>query len=147
MFSPLLSTMIERHGMTIVDEMTVDAFAENHDFTALFFPGDWQRLVESNDVAVILPELVAAFHGVFKAAVVAKESERKLQSRYRFNAFPALVFLRNGEYLGVIKRVLDWEDYLGEISSILAREPSAPPPFELPEGCATSDRHDHDHFH
>ncbi|OWK20869.1 hydrogenase-1 expression HyaE [Mesorhizobium amorphae CCBAU 01583] len=147
MFSPILTMMMERHRIPVIDEANIDAFAEAHDFTALFFPGDWLRLAESNDVAVILPELVQAFQGVFKPAVVSRESERKLQSRYRFNAFPALVFLRNGEYLGAIKRVLDWEDYLTEIAGMLTREPSAPPPFELPEACATHDRRDHDHFH
>jgi hydrogenase-1 operon protein HyaE len=146
MFSPVLTMMMERHRIPVVDAANIDAFAGAHDFTALFFPGDWLRLAESNDVAVILPELVQAFQGVFKPAVVSRESERKLQSRYRFNAFPALVFLRNGEYLGAIKRVLDWEDYLTEIAGILTRGPSAPPPFELPEACVTHDRHDHDHF-
>lgn len=147
MFSPILTMMMERHRIPVVDEANIDAFAGTHDFTALFFPGDSLRLAESNDVAVILPELVQAFQGVFKPAVVSRESERKLQSRYRFNAFPALVILRNGEYLGTIKRVLDWEDYLTEIAGILTREPSAPPPFEFPEACATHDLRDHDHFH
>ncbi|MHB1104590.1 MAG: hydrogenase-1 expression HyaE [Devosia sp.] len=146
MFSPVLNTMIGRHGFAVVDEATADTFAAAHEFVALFFPGDWQRLAESNDVAVILPELAQSFQGVFKPAVVAMESERKLQARYRFNAFPALVFLRNGEYLGVIKRVLDWDDYLHEIAGILMREPTAPPRFELPDGCSAT-HHGHDHVH
>jgi hydrogenase-1 operon protein HyaE len=146
MFSPVLNAMIARHGFAVVDEATVDAFAAGNEFVALFLPGDWQRLAESNDVAVILPELEQAFQGVFKPGVVAPGSERKLQARYRFNAFPALVFLRRGEYLGAIKRVLDWDDYLHEIAGILMREPTEPPRFELPEGCATT-HHDHDRDH
>ncbi|EHK54665.1 hydrogenase-1 expression HyaE [Allomesorhizobium alhagi] len=146
MFSPALATMMERHRIRVVDEANIGAFAKAHEFTALFFPGDWLRLAESNDVAVILPELVQAFQGVFKPAVVSRESERKLQTRYRFNAFPALVFLRNGEYLGVIKRVLDWQDYLTQIAGILTSAPSAPPPFEFPHACATHDHHGHDQF-
>ena len=146
MFSPVLNAMIARHGFAVVDEATVDVFAATNDLVALFFPGDWQRLGESNDVAVILPELAQAFQGAFRPAVVGAASERKLQARYRFNAFPALVFLRRGEYLGVIKRVLDWDDYLYEIAGILMREPTEPPRFELPEGCATS-QDDHDHIH
>jgi len=146
MYSPVLNAMIARHRIAVVDEATVDAFAAAHEFVALFFPGDWQRLGESNDVAVILPELVQSFQGAFTPAVVATESERKLQARYRFNAFPALVFLRHGEYLGVIKRVLDWGEYLHEIADILTREPTAPPRFELPEGCSTT-HHDNEHVH
>jgi hydrogenase-1 operon protein HyaE len=146
MFSPVLNRMIERHGMAVVDDAAVDQFAQDHTFTALFFPGDWRRLTESDDVAVILPELVQAFQGVFKPAVIANESQLRLQARYRFNAFPALVFLRSGEYLGVIKRVLDWDDYLTETAAILTREPTAPPRFELPEGCGTDNYHEHDHI-
>lgn len=82
MFSPVLNRMIERHGMAVVDDAAVDQFAQDHTFTALFFPGDWRRLTESDDVAVILPELVQAFQGVFKPAVIANESQRRLQARY-----------------------------------------------------------------
>jgi hydrogenase-1 operon protein HyaE len=94
---------------------------------------------------VILPELARALQEAFRPAVVNPASERKLQARYRFNAFPALVFLRRGEYLGVIKRVLDWDDYLHEIADILVREPTEPPRFEFPEGCATTHQDDHVH--
>ena len=48
-----------------------------------------------------------------------------------------LVFLQYGEYLGAIEGIRDWSDYLTEIPEILAREPAAPPPFQLPEGCNT----------
>ena len=104
-------------------------------FPWCFFAGDAERLAESNDVAVILPELTRALQGQVKAFVVDRDSERELQRRYRFNRFPSLVFLREGDYLGVIQGVRDWTDYLTEISDILSRDPSDPPPFAFPEGC------------
>lgn len=131
MLSPLTQALADRYRYPVIDD--VDAFAADKPLAVLFFPGDWERLGESNDVAVILPELVKAFDGVFAPAVVARPAERKLQARFRFAAFPALVFLRDGLYLGAITRVLDWADYLTEIAEILGREPSDPPPFRLPE--------------
>ena len=145
MFSPLLSSVIARHDMAVVDDATLDGFAADNEIVSLLFPGDSNRLAESDDVAIILPELVEAFQGAFTPAVVAPASERKLQLRYRFNAFPALVFLRRGEYLGAIKRVLDWDDYLNAIADIIVREPSEPPRFEMPDGCATPVDDDHIH--
>lgn len=135
MFSPLLQSIIEREELAVVDHKTVDAVVGAQPHSVLFFAGDAARLAESNDVAVILPELAKVFEGVFRPLVVARESERELQRRYRFNAFPALVFLRHGEYLGVIPRVLDWQDYVEQIADILTREVSDPPPFRFPEGC------------
>ncbi len=132
-----IEALTKRHGFAVVDEQTLDAFLNSHCETVLFIAGDSERLVESGDVAVILPELLKHSGGRLTPAVADKNSERALQRRFRFNAFPALVFLRGGGYLGVITRVLDWREYVAEIEAILAREPSEPPPFKMPDGCAT----------
>ena len=134
MSHPLIDRLTRDLGwprLSSLDE--VAAHAATPGTHVVFVPGDPVRNLESADVAVILPELVKAFDGVFAPAVVARPAERKLQARFRFAAFPALVFLRDGLYLGAITRVLDWADYLTEIAEILGREPSDPPPFRLPE--------------
>ena len=138
MFSPLLTSIINREGLKVVDEVSLEERAGQTVLSMVFFPGDANRLSESNDVAVILPELVKAFDGNVTAFVVAREAERELQRRYRFNSFPSLVFLRDGDYLGTIQGVRDWADYLMEISEILTREPSDPPPFKFPGGCGVA---------
>lgn len=132
MFSALLSSIIEQHGYPVLAEDEVSAYAGARNHCVLFFAGDADRLMESNDLAVILPELIKASGGALVPIVAARSSERAMQRKYRFSAFPALVFLRRGEYLGAISRVHDWADYMREIPEILAREPSAPPPFRLP---------------
>lgn len=148
-FSPLLEGIIARRDWPVVNLETYRALAEQSQYTVLFFPGDWQRHGESNDVAVILPELEDAFQRVFTPAVVETGSERKLQAVYRFRAFPALVFLRDGAYLGVITHVLDWDDYLREAARILSLEPSDPPPYPLPgvKPASSGDDVDHMQFH
>lgn len=137
MFSPLVDAIIEREKLTVVNEESIDRFAQKNGDVILFFSGDHKRLVEVDDVAVILPELIKASNGALIPAIVERDSERKLQARYRFSAFPALVFLRNGEYLGAISRVLDWSDYVVKINEILSRQPSTPPAYKLPRGAAT----------
>ncbi len=138
MTSPLIEALVERHGFAVVDEASLDDFLLANEHAVLFFPGDAERLVESNDVAVILPEILKVYGRKLAPALVAKASERQLQRRFRFNAFPSLVFMRRDGYLGVLSRVLDWSDYLAEIPAMLAREPSEPPPFEFPDGCYSS---------
>ena len=135
MFSALLSTIIQREGLAVVGHDGIDERLSDVDHAVLFFSGDANRLAESDDVAVVLPELVKAFGGVLTPFVVDRDSERDLQRRYRFNSFPSLVVLRRGGYLGTIQGVRDWADYLEEIAAILSREPSTPPPFKFPEGC------------
>jgi hydrogenase-1 operon protein HyaE len=135
MFSPLLQSIIEREGYRTVSDAELDAAAEAAPFTMLFVAGDAERIAESNDVAVVVPELDKAFGGAVMPLIAERASERDIQRRYRFNAFPALIFLRHGEYLGAITRIRDWTDYLTEIPEILSREPSDPPPFKFPDGC------------
>ncbi len=135
MLTPLLTEAIARDDIAVVTAETLDPFLAENQTDVLFVAGDAERLGEVNDVAVILPELIKAFPGRMTPCVAARDSERAMQLRYRFNAFPALVFVRDGAYLGVIPRVLDWGDYLRQISEILAREPGPAPAFELPEGC------------
>lgn len=137
MTHPLLQALVDRHGFASIDEHTVEAFLAAHEHCVLFFPGDADRLVETTDVAVILPEILKVYRSI-APALVAPSAERILQRSYRFNAFPTLVFTRRAGYLGVLSRVMDWQDYLADIPAILARDVSEPPPFRFPDGCATA---------
>jgi hydrogenase-1 operon protein HyaE len=136
-FSPLLRSIMERSNIPSVNEMSLEAFLLAHAHSVLFFSGDWERLAESNDVAVVLPELGRLAPGL-AAGVVERQAERALQLRYRFNKFPALIFLRGGGYLGCILGMRGWSEYGEEISGILARQVSEPPPYEFPEGCVAA---------
>ncbi len=132
MSSALIQSMTERHGYQTLDEDHFDAFIQNQEECVLFFTENPERFPESNDVAMILPELVKEYGGRFSAAVIDRGAERALQGRYGFNEWPALVFLRRGEYLGSICRVQNWGDYLQKIDQILAAEPRSTPAFPTP---------------
>jgi hydrogenase-1 operon protein HyaE len=132
MFSPLVQQMIERHGYPVLTAATLKDFLDAHAEVVVFFTENADKFPETNDVAMILPELVKAFGGCFTAAVIDLADQRKLQMQYGFREWPTLVFLRKGEYLGAISRVQDWNVYLAEINRILACAPSRPPEFLLP---------------
>ena len=123
MSSPLIENMIEQYQYPVLGEDNIDEFIQSQEECVLFFTEDPVRFPESNDVCMILPELVQEYGNRFSAAVIAAESQRKLQARYGFREWPSLVFLRNGEYLGVVSRVQDWTDYLLKINTILTSEP------------------------
>ncbi len=132
MFSPLLKSMIETQGYAALDGPDLEAFINQHDNVILVFAEGIKRIPEADDLAIILPELMHAFPGRFRVAVVPFTAHRDFKLKYHFLKLPSLLFLRNGEYVGVISGLMDWSDYLDEINRLLDAEPSEPPPMELP---------------
>ena len=55
-----------------------------------------------------------------------------LKREYGFSHFPALVFVRGGDYVGTICRIQDWADYLEQISAFLVAAPRRAPGFKIP---------------
>ena len=134
--APLIARLFDEYGYEPLSPSSLDAFVAEPGEAVIFAAGDANRLDETGDVAVVLPELMAAFGGRFRVGVTRdRETEMAVQRLYRFNAFPALVFLRDGGWLGTIQRMQDWSDYLRDIQGFLAAGPQEPPRFELPDGC------------
>lgn len=132
MSSKLVNDMIEQHGYPLLTAESLDGFLASHEDVVLFFTENPEHFPESNDVAVILPELVRHFGGRLAAAVIDRVSERELLKRYNFSGWPSLVFLRRGEYLGVISRVQDWQVYISDIEAMLAAGPRPTPHVQVP---------------
>ena len=131
MTHPLLAQLGERYGYPTLDLDSFDPFIAEQPWSVLFFTEDPSRFTEALDVAVILPELCKVFPQL-APAVIGRDAERMLQGRYNFPAWPALVFLKQGRYLGALSRVMNWDEYLHEISRILAREPQPNPGIGIP---------------
>ncbi len=121
--SPLIKAMIEQYDYPVLSVDTIDDYIQSQDECVLFFTENPVRFPESDDVAMILPELVKEYGYRFNAAVIEQDSQRKLQSRYDFREWPTLVFLRKGEYLGAISRVQDWNEYIMQINTFLTDGP------------------------
>jgi hydrogenase-1 operon protein HyaE len=127
--SALIAALGERHGIPTVDAASAEAFlapaAGEAAHALLFFTGDAAQRPETPDVAVVLPELLAAFPNRLRAAVVAREAEEALKARFRVTVFPSLAVTRGTVLLGVMARIREWSDYLDTLQALLA--PDAPP--------------------
>jgi hydrogenase-1 operon protein HyaE len=76
---------------------------------------------------VIAPELVRAFPGRFRAAVLMPAAARAVAVRYGFRRWPALVLLSGGGYVGTIDGLRNWDEYVNELARLLAAPVTRPP--------------------
>lgn len=125
--SPLIKNMIKEYNYPVLDMDNFDDFVNAQQECVLFFTENPTRFPESDDVCMILPELVKEYGYRFNAAVIDQTAQRKLQGRYDFKEWPSLVFLREGKFLGVISRVQDWNDYIFKINNLLTSETKPTP--------------------
>ncbi len=125
--SPLIENMIKEYNYPVLDMDNIDEFVKSQNECVLFFTENPTRFPESDDVCMILPELIKEYGHRFSAAVIDQSAQRKLQGRYNFSEWPSLVFLREGKFLGVISRVQDWNDYILKINTLLTSEATAAP--------------------
>jgi len=132
MSSPLINLLTEQHHYPLLSADTLDEFLQHNECVVLFFTEEPTRYPESNDVAVILPELVAAFPDRFVPAVVDRSLEATLKDTYNITVWPTLVFLRQGRYLGKITKVRDWSEYMESIPEILQHQAGHNPGLGIP---------------
>ncbi|MGD8643271.1 MAG: hypothetical protein PVI15_03225 [Chromatiales bacterium] len=131
---PLIQRLLAEFGYTRVTLDNHERFTAEPGMNVLFFPGDPSTVKDATDVAVVLPELVRAFEGRLRPGVVTDVfgDGKKLMRHYGFREYPALVFVRGGEYIGTITRIQDWADYLDQISGLLVAPPRRAPGFDIP---------------
>jgi len=131
---PLIQRLLDELGYTEVNASNHDDFVGAPGMNVLFFPGDPKTVRDATDVAVILPELVAAFDGQLRPGVVTDVfgDGKNLKQHYGFREYPSLVFVRDGDYVGTISRVQDWVEYLDRINELLVAPTKRPPGFSIP---------------
>lgn len=134
MSHPLVDRLITELSYDEVSLANHDDIVDSPGMHVLFFPGDAKTVRDATDVAVVLPELVAAFPDQLKPAVVTDVfgDGKALKMKYGFREYPALVFVRDGDYVGTLTRIRDWAEYLAEIDRLLVAAPRRPPGFSVP---------------
>jgi hydrogenase-1 operon protein HyaE len=140
---PLLAQLLTRHGFTEVDAANFDAFTAQAGHVLLVFTEDPVRYRETLDLAVIAPEIARAFPGRFAVGVLLPEAARALHQRFGIRRWPACVLLRDGDYVGAIEGLRNWDEYLNETAALLAAPARRPPtigvavrgPNDAPDGC------------
>lgn len=134
MSHPLIERLTDDLGYPEISLANHDEFVAEAGMNVLFFPGDPKTVRDSTDVAVVLPELANAFGGQLRPGVVTDVfgDGKTLYRQYGLKRYPALVFVRAGEYVGVLTSIQDWGDYLEQIADLMTRAPSRPPGFSIP---------------
>jgi hydrogenase-1 operon protein HyaE len=129
---PLIQRLLDEYAYPVVTLENHEAFVARPGISVLFFAGDPKRYRETTDVAVVLPELVAATGQKLQPGVVATEAEIELQKIYGFRQWPTLIFTRPEGYLGRISRMKNWQEYIEQLEDIVRAIPRPPPGFDLP---------------
>jgi hydrogenase-1 operon protein HyaE len=86
-----------------------------------------------------VPELFAAGRGAFRVALLPPAASRLLAPRFGFARWPAFVMLRDGQYVGAVDGIRDWDVYVAELQRLLVAEPSRPPSVGIPVRVAGAD--------
>jgi hydrogenase-1 operon protein HyaE len=124
-----LSRILARAGVPTIDETSAAATLAGggqDDAVLLFFPGDPAQRPEALDVAVIFNELLAAFRGRLRGAIVAAGAEKALGKTFNVDVLPSLAVLRGAATVGVIPRIRDWAEYRAKIEAFLDQDGGAP---------------------
>lgn len=129
---PLAERLITAHGAMPLTRATMDEFLAQPGDQALLFCGDPVRFPEGADVAVVLPELRAAFAGRFGLGLVLPEDEDAIACRYGVQRWPTLVFVRDGQYVAALPGMRDWDDYLRDVAQALDAPVSRAPTVGIP---------------
>jgi hydrogenase-1 operon protein HyaE len=140
---PLIEQLFTRYGFARVDAASLDDFAAAPGHALLVFTEDPVRFKETLDLAVIAPEVVRAFEGSFRVAVLLPADARKAAPRYGFARWPALVVLKDGQYVGAIDGLRDWSEYVEETQRLLATTPTRAPSIGIAVKTAGDPGHCH----
>ncbi len=127
MASPLIERLTAEFGVPVVDGDGAQAFLTASGPGILFLTGDPATNRETNDVAVVLPELLSAMGPSVRAAVADRAAEAGLMARFGVLALPALVVVRDGAYAGSIAKMQDWGVYVSRLHALLTGATQALP--------------------
>ena len=125
--APLVQRLVQQFGAEWIDLDSLEAFRRGAGDRVLFFSGDPVRFPEGLDVAVVLPELQAAFPHRFRVGVVRREAEDAVAAKFGANRWPCLVFLRDGQYVTLVPGMMDWGDYVQRVAQALDMPASRAP--------------------
>ena len=134
----LVTRLVEQQGASRLDAEGFDAFVAQPGETALFFTEDPQRFKEVLDLAVIVPEIRRAAVRPFRIGVLPPPLANAKASTWGVRRWPALVFLRDGQWLGNIEGLHEWSDFVALADELLRAAPRALPPKTIPLAAAAA---------
>jgi hydrogenase-1 operon protein HyaE len=129
---PLLVRLVKETGADTLSPESFDDWACRPGVAMAVFAEDPERFKETLDLAVVVPELHIAGGRCFRVGLLPPAASRAIAPRYGFARWPAFVMLRDGQYLGAVDGIRDWDVYTAELVRLLAAAPSRPPTVGIP---------------
>ena len=123
-----INRMQQKHGFLRVDRSNAEFPAG---LIALLLTEDPQRNLEVLDACVILPEALKPLGDRIGRWVAGPEMAATLMQKYAVARTPAVIFLRDGQYVGALNGIRDWRDYQIEVERLLSG-PAQPKPINIP---------------
>lgn len=116
----LYAGYVREHGYSAVSAANIQAFIAGPGDAVLLFAEDPRKAPETWDVAVVLPDLLAAAAPTARVGLLDPASTRALSEGFDVTLCPTLLFFRDGQRAGAIERMRDWDHYLERIPQILS---------------------------
>jgi hydrogenase-1 operon protein HyaE len=134
----LVTRLVEQQGATRLDDEHFTEYVSQAGETVLFFTEDPQRFKEVLDLAVIVPEIRRAAVKPFRIGVLPPPLANAMASTYGVRRWPALVFLRDGAWLGNIEGLHEWTDFVALADELLKGEARPLPKKVIPLAAAAA---------
>lgn len=137
-FEALLQRIQREHEIQrVTDDATRADFASGGN-SVLLLTENPKICPEAWDLAVVLPEVLKGFAGRVRAGVAAPPESAAIAQRFGVTRFPALLFQRDGDYVGVLEGMRDWASFAPAIERMLAQPASRPPTVGIPVTAANA---------
>lgn len=137
-FDGLLDRLVANHGVVDLDVDGFETFMDAAGDGVVLLTEEPDKVAESWDLAVIFPDLLAAAGVKQRAGVLRPEQARSLQSRFGINRMPALLFVRDGAYVGTIEGLRDWNELVAECMAMSQKPASRAPSIGIAVTTSTS---------
>lgn len=136
----LLQRLVTAHGYQALALDAVDDFTGADGSRLVFVTDDPKLQKEVLDLAVILPQLLRACPGA-EVGVLSPYDARAASARFGTRKTPALLFWRDGDYLGAIEGLLDWAAFVREFARLLSAPPARVPSIGIAVASAAASCH------
>ena len=131
----LLRRQEQQHQVLVLQgesaEAMLDAFEAGPGVRLLACLAEPQRNPESQDLAVLLPE-IAVIAGAEAVAVAPPALAERCAARHGVTRWPTLVLLRDGSYVGAIDGLRDWVEYRRLLTDLDQAPRQRPPGVGVP---------------
>ena len=136
-FATQLERLETRHGFLRLTADEVDAFAAAGD-SLLLLTDEPQTCPEAWDMALVLPEALKAWPGRFRVGVADPAASREIAARFGASQLPAMLFQRDGAWVGKLEGMFEWDRLVAALGAMLAAPTARRPGIGIPVRAATT---------